>query len=197
MYRAGRGRAAPLRKVTIGPFGSPWTVETGADRSASACSGRWRPTRSGWREGREAGGARRQAPKPRTACAQRSRNGSSATKPTTAPSARCAGSWTREVLPVWGDRPLASIRKREVIELIDGIADRGAKIAANRTLAYVRRFFNWCASRDLIEANPAQYVEKPADEVRARPRARRRRAGRGVARRSRAWPSRSRLACGC
>ena len=30
----------------------------------------------------------------------------------------------------------------------------------------MRRFFNWCASRDLIEANPAQYVAKPADEVR-------------------------------
>src|SRR3954451_19805572 len=29
MYRAGKGRSAPLRKVTIGTFGSPWTVETG------------------------------------------------------------------------------------------------------------------------------------------------------------------------
>ena len=28
MYRAGKGRAAPLRKITIGPYGSPWTVET-------------------------------------------------------------------------------------------------------------------------------------------------------------------------
>ena len=32
MYRAGKGRAAPLRKVTIGPFGSPWTVETAPHR---------------------------------------------------------------------------------------------------------------------------------------------------------------------
>ena len=103
----------------------------------------------------------------------------------------------REVMPAWGDRALASIRKRDVIELIDGIADRGAKIAANRALAYVRRFFNWCAGRDLIEANPAQFVEKPARRGPPRPRARRRRAGRGVARASRAWPSRSRPACGC
>ena len=27
LYRAGKGRAAPLRKVTIGPYGSPWTVD--------------------------------------------------------------------------------------------------------------------------------------------------------------------------
>ena len=37
---------------------------------------------------------------------------------------------------------------------------------ANRTLAYVHRFFNWAARRDLIEANPAQFVEKPGAEVR-------------------------------
>jgi integrase len=28
MYRAGRGRAAPLRRITIGKHGSPWTAET-------------------------------------------------------------------------------------------------------------------------------------------------------------------------
>ena len=50
------------------------------------------------------------------------------------------------MLPEWGDRALASIRKRDVIELIDGIADRGARTAANRALAYVKRFFNWCAA---------------------------------------------------
>jgi hypothetical protein len=27
-YRAGKGRAAPLRKITIGKHGSPWTPET-------------------------------------------------------------------------------------------------------------------------------------------------------------------------
>src|SRR5687768_4162229 len=38
MYRAGKGRAAPLRKVTIGAYGSPWTVET-ARREAQRLRG--------------------------------------------------------------------------------------------------------------------------------------------------------------
>jgi integrase len=70
-----------------------------------------------------------------------------------------------DVLPAWGERPIEDIRKRDVIELIDGIADRGSPSMANRTLAHVRRMLNWAAGRDLIEANPAAFVEKPADEI--------------------------------
>ena len=181
MYRAGRGRAAPLRKVTIGPFGSPWTVET-ARTEASACSARWLPGVIRLATRPRSARCRRRASRPRTASAPPSRSGSSATRPTTARSPRCGGSWSARCCPLWGDRALASIRKRDVIELIDGIADRGAKVVANRALAYVRRFFNWCRRRDLIEVNPAQFVEKPARRGPARPRARRCRAGRGVAR---------------
>ena len=32
-YRAGRGRGAPLRKLTIGKHGSPWTAETARDEA--------------------------------------------------------------------------------------------------------------------------------------------------------------------
>jgi integrase len=69
------------------------------------------------------------------------------------------------VLPAWGKLPLASIRKRDVIELVDVVHAR-APVRANRALAHVRRFFNWCCARDLLEANPAAHVEKPAAEVR-------------------------------
>jgi integrase len=71
----------------------------------------------------------------------------------------------REVLPLWGDRPLAEIRKRDVLSLINGIADRGAKTAANRALTYVKHFLGWCASQDMIDTNPAQFVKKVAKEV--------------------------------
>jgi integrase len=72
----------------------------------------------------------------------------------------------REVLPVWGFQPIDGIRKRDIIALIDGIADRGAKIMANRTLAHVKRLFRWAAARDIIEGDPAAHVEKPAPETR-------------------------------
>src|SRR5262249_15140012 len=32
-YRAGRGRSAPTRRVTIGRYGAPWTVETARDEA--------------------------------------------------------------------------------------------------------------------------------------------------------------------
>jgi integrase len=50
--------------------------------------------------------------------------------------------------------------------LVESIADRGAPIMANRTLAHVKRLFRWAAGRDLIEADPAAHVEKPATETR-------------------------------
>jgi integrase len=70
-----------------------------------------------------------------------------------------------DVLPAWGKRPLADIRKRDVIELVDKVHGR-APVRANRLLARLRRFFNWCCGRDMLEANPAAHVEKPTPEVR-------------------------------
>ena len=57
------------------------------------------------------------------------------------------------------------IRKRDVIALIDGIADRGAPIMANRVLAHVKRLLKWAASRDIIENDPAAHVEKVVPET--------------------------------
>ena len=72
----------------------------------------------------------------------------------------------RDVLPAIGDKPIADLRKRDVIEMIDGIADRGSGIMANRTLAIMKRMLTWAASRDIVESNVAQFVEPPADETR-------------------------------
>lgn len=69
----------------------------------------------------------------------------------------------REVIPDWGKRSVADIKRRDVITLIDNISDR-APFMANRTLSAIRRFFNWCVERDLIEINPASGVKPPAVE---------------------------------
>jgi integrase len=70
---------------------------------------------------------------------------------------------TREVLPHIGDLPIAAVRKRDIIRLVDIVAER-APVRANRVLSWTKRLFNWAAMRDLIDANPAQYVEKPTNE---------------------------------
>jgi integrase len=71
----------------------------------------------------------------------------------------------RALLPGWGGRPLTGITRRDVIAIVFGIHDGGSKIAANRTLAYIKKFFAWCVERGLLDASPASLVKNPARET--------------------------------
>jgi integrase len=68
------------------------------------------------------------------------------------------------VLPVWGERRIQDITRRDVIELLDGLVDRGTPVAANRTLAHVRKLFNWALDRSIIDASPCVRIQAPAAE---------------------------------
>jgi integrase len=70
-----------------------------------------------------------------------------------------------EILPVWGTRRLADIKRRDVAELIDAIETRGAPHAANSALRNVRRFFNWCLQKDLLGASPCVGLKPPAKSI--------------------------------
>lgn len=71
----------------------------------------------------------------------------------------------REILPAWGDRKITDITRRDVIELLDRIADRGAAVMANRVLATCRKFGNWCVARDIIPASFAAGVKPVTRET--------------------------------
>ena len=70
----------------------------------------------------------------------------------------------RFILEPWGDRDVQAIKKRDIIDLLEGIADSGRGTSANRVLAHLRKFLNWCVERDIIEVNPATGVKPVADE---------------------------------
>ena len=72
----------------------------------------------------------------------------------------------KDVLPAWRHRKAKDITRRDVTALLDRIVERGAPIAANRTLATVRKMFNWALSRDLVASNPCAAVKMPAKEER-------------------------------
>jgi integrase len=74
-------------------------------------------------------------------------------------------SFDNHVLPRWRGRELKSIARRDVIDLLDGIADDGKPIAANRTLAAVSKLFNWAIGRGIIEVSPVGKIEKPGKET--------------------------------
>jgi integrase len=68
------------------------------------------------------------------------------------------------VISVWGTRPLVEIARRDVIELIGGVAET-APLRANRVLAYVSRMCRWACGHDIIPANPCVGVNKQAKET--------------------------------
>lgn len=71
----------------------------------------------------------------------------------------------RDILPRLGTRSVHSLRKRDIVELLGAIAERGSPIMANRTLATIRKFLNWCVSRAILETSPCQGVQAPGKEV--------------------------------
>ncbi len=70
----------------------------------------------------------------------------------------------RDVLPCFGSEAATEVSVQQVVELLDRIVDRGSPIMANRTLALLRKVFNWGRSRGVIESNPTWGLEQPASE---------------------------------
>jgi integrase len=69
-----------------------------------------------------------------------------------------------DVMAAWKGRKVQEITKREVITLLDSINDRGSPIMANRALSAVRKLFNWCVARDVIQISPCTLITPPSLE---------------------------------
>jgi integrase len=70
----------------------------------------------------------------------------------------------KEMLPRWGDRRLQEIDKRDVLDLLDSIIDRGGGLTANRALAAIRKLFNWSIQRGIIAVSPVAGISAPLAE---------------------------------
>ena len=73
-----------------------------------------------------------------------------------------------KLIPRWRDRPLADIRRADVIALIDELVDRGHPEAARQAFTYARRLFGWAITRGLLEHAPTDHVH-PKDLIGPRP----------------------------
>ncbi len=60
----------------------------------------------------------------------------------------------KRIRPEWKDRDIKSITKRDVVKLLDDIADDGAPETAARVRAILSKFFNWAVDRDIVDASP-------------------------------------------
>ena len=161
-YRAGPGRGAPLRKVTIGKHGSPWTaeaarrearrllglVEGGADPAASKVARREAPTIADVVERFHAEHAQAKR-KASTARVYR-------------------GLLDRIILPAFGKRKVADITRADVAKFHH--ENRAAPYQANLTLAILSKMFSlaelWGLRPD--GSNPCRHVEKFRERKRER-----------------------------
>ena len=62
-------------------------------------------------------------------------------------------------------RQIVDIKRRDVLDLIDGIADRGHVTMARRIFGHLHRLFVWSVGRGIIEINPMQNLPKPGSET--------------------------------
>lgn len=75
----------------------------------------------------------------------------------------------RKLLPKWRHRAIVDITRQDVRQLIEGVADAGAPIVANRVAALVSKLFAFALDRDLVTVSPAVRIPRPGQE-RARDR---------------------------
>ncbi len=71
----------------------------------------------------------------------------------------------KNVMPVWGERLITTITRRDAIELLDSVADRGVVAQARRVHAHLHRLFRWWVGRGIIEVNPITDLPKPGADV--------------------------------
>lgn len=161
-YRAGSGRGAPLRKLTIGRHGSPWTPET-ARREARRLLG-------AVAEGVDPAAdrvARREAPTMADLAKRFLAEHVEAKR-----KARTAAEYRRllekAILPVLGPRKVADVARGEIAKLHNAL--RAAPYQANRVLAVLSKMFNLAERWGLRPdgSNPCRHIEKFGERKRER-----------------------------
>src|SRR3979490_101261 len=71
----------------------------------------------------------------------------------------------REIGKAWGSRSIHEITKRDVVAVRAAIDQRGAPIAANKTLKTLKTFLRWCVGRAVLDRSPADGIPLPAKQV--------------------------------
>ena len=71
----------------------------------------------------------------------------------------------REFVRVWGQRPIMEITRHDVTAIIDVILQSGKHTTANRSLAAIRKLFNWAVERGYLDQSPCTGIRAPVKMV--------------------------------
>ena len=64
--------------------------------------------------------------------------------------------------PHLGDLSVGEIRKADILSILDRIEASGTQSEARHAFAALRKFFNWCVERGLIEQSPCLAIRTPS-----------------------------------
>jgi integrase len=173
-YRAGDGRRAPSRRMTIGAHGSPWTVDT-ARAKAKQILGRAA-------NGEDPAKDKQDAKKQMTVaelCNQYIEYGCTTKKASTI--ATDKGRIERHIKPLLGRKRIGDLNRSEIKKFLNDVAIgktasdiktkkrgraivRGGKGTATRTLGLLGGIFSYAIDAGLMETNPVRGVKRFADK---------------------------------
>jgi integrase len=157
LYRTG-GAGSKLRKYTIGPYGRV-TLHQARVAAQKVFAAKL--------EGRDPAGEKRESKRRAIAdlvedllaafITQRLAQNRSA--------AETSRLLRREVGKPWAGRSIHAICKRDVVDVISAIVQRGAPGTANKTLKSLKTFLRWCVGQAVLDQSPAEGVPLPTKEV--------------------------------
>jgi integrase len=70
----------------------------------------------------------------------------------------------KDVRPAIGGHKITAVTKADVLAILNAVKDRGAGVTSNRTLAAVRKAFNWAVSEGYLKASPVQGIGQRVKE---------------------------------
>jgi integrase len=76
----------------------------------------------------------------------------------------------KELMPSWAAKSLRQITRRDIVQLLDGIVERGSPVMANRVLTTIKRMVAFALDRDVIDASPCARMKPPGGKERSRDR---------------------------
>lgn len=66
----------------------------------------------------------------------------------------------KDVIPRLGRIPMTQVTRRDIADALQAIVRRGARVAANRTLADVKHFFRYYIERGWLESDPSAAITR-------------------------------------
>jgi integrase len=66
----------------------------------------------------------------------------------------------KDILPVLGEVALVDVKRAMVVDVLDKVVERGARVMANHLFGDLRQFFNFALAREWVDAHPLAGLTK-------------------------------------